>query len=279
MGERKKKIILLSLITFSIIILAVVGSTFAYFTATISSEEGAVGSTAATFSIDLIDDTSLIKGSLIPSAEKYVDIASTRKRDGDFARPFKDPETGLTVIDKTTCIDDNLSEICSVYTFTVVNEMTKNDAPIFVHLRPSTNTFENLYIKVLDSDKNILENSKIHLIDNRYETEIVDGVTRYKKDADGNWIEKPNFNSLSIEPVYLESIKDTIPKATKNEETGEIIPSTATYSIVMWIMETGKDQTKEDGKKVFAASLTVNVGSADGGGITGVFSAGGVEEE
>lgn len=279
MGERKKKLILLSLITFSIIILAVVGSTFAYFTATISSNEGAVGSTAAEFSIDLIDDTSLIKGNLIPTIEKYVDIASTRKRDDDFARPFKDPDTGITVIDKTTCIDDNLAEICSVYTFTVVNEMTKNDAPIYVSLHPSTNTFENLYIKVLDSNKNIVENSRIHLIDNRYETEEVDGVIKYKKDEEGNWIEKPNFNSLNIEPVYIDSIQATLPKATKDEETGEVIPSTATYSIVMWIMETGQDQTKADGKKVFAASLKVNVGSADGGGITGVFSAGGVEEE
>lgn len=279
MGDRKKKLILLSLITFSIIILAVVGSTFAYFTATISSEEGAVGSTAAEFSINLIDDTSLIKGSLIPSAEKYVDIASTRTNGDDFAKPYENPDTGQVIVDKTACIDDNLAEICSIYTFTVVNEMTKNDAPIYVNLRPSTNTFENLYIKVLDGDKNIVENSTIHLIDNRYETEEIDGVTRYKKDADGNWIEKPNFNSLSIEPVYIESINDVIPKATKNEETGEIIPSTATYSIVMWIMETGEDQTKADGKKMFAASLTVNVGSANGGGITGVFSAGGIENE
>jgi len=279
MKDKKKKLILLSLITFSILILAVVGSTFAYFTATISSDEGAVGSTAAEFSIDLIDDTTLIKSSLIPSAERYVDIASTRKNGDDFVKPYKDPNTGLTVLDKTACIDDNLAEICSIYTFTVVNEMTKNDAPIYVSLKPSTNTFENLYIKVLDADKNIVENSKIQLIDDRYETEVIDGVIKYKKDEEGNWIPKTNFASLEIAPISIASITDVLPKATTNEETGEIIPSTATYSIVMWIMETGTDQTKADGEKVFAATLNVNVGSANGGGITGVFSAGGTESD
>lgn len=279
MDDKKKKLILLSLITFSILILVAVGSTFAYFTATISSEEGAVGATAAEFSIDLKDDISLIKASLIPSAEKYVDIASTRKNGDDFFKPYKDPETGIEVIEKTACIDDNLSEICSIYTFTVINEMTMGDVPIYVTLVPSTNTFENLYIKVLDGDKNIVENSKIHLLDDRYEIEEVDGNLQYKKDADGAWIPKANFNSLQMSPISVESIKAIMPKATKNEETGEITPSTVTYSIVMWVMETGKDQTKADGEKVFAATLNVNIGGAEGGGITGVFSAGGIESE
>lgn len=279
MDNKKKKLILLSLITFSIIILVAVGSTFAYFTATIQSEEGAVGTSAAEFSIDLKDDRSLIKSSLIPSAEKYIDIASTRTKDGDFLKPYKDEQTGRMVYDKTACIDDNLAEICSIYTFTVINEMTMGDVPINVSLVPSVNTFENLYIKVLDGNKQVVENSTIHLIDNRYETEEIDGITRYKKDADGNRIEKANFNELEMAPVAIESIKAVMPKATKNEETGEITPTTVTYSIVMWIMETGSDQTKADGEKVFAATLNVNIGGAAGSGITGVFSAGGTEKD
>jgi len=278
MNEKKKKIVLLTLIAFSLIILVAVGSTFAYFSATISSEEGAVGMTAAEFSIDLDDDISLIKGSLIPSIEKYVDIASTRKNGTDFAKPYEDPQTGLMVFEETACIDDNLAEICSIYTFTVINEMTKGKVPIYVTLIPSTNTFENLYIKVLDSEKNIIENSTIHIIDNRYETEIIDGVEKFKRNEDGSLIPKDNFNKLEITPVNIDSIKEVMEPATKDEETGEIIPSTATYSIVMWIMETGEDQTDADGEKVFAATLNVNVGGTAGGGITGVFSAGGSEK-
>ena len=44
-----------------------------------------------------------------------------------------------------------------------------------------------------------------------------------------------------------------------------------------WIMETGKDQTKEDGKQIFAGGIQVESSAVNGGGITGVFSAGGVE--
>ncbi len=282
MDYKKKKLIFICLIICSFVILAAVGSTFAYFTATLSSEEGAVGTSAAEFSIGLEDDTSLVKGSLIPSVEKFVDIASTRKNtDGtDFAKPYKNEETGQIITEKTACIDDNLSEICSIYTFTVINEMTQGDVPIYVTLQPATNTFENLYVKVLDADKNIVENSRIHVLDDRYETEEIEGVTRYKKDADGNWVEKPNFTSLPISPIALDSINGTvIPRAVKNPETGEVIAQTATFSVVMWVMETGNDQTKADGEKVFAATLHVNVSGADGGGITGVFSAGGTEEE
>ena len=76
MDGRKNKLIFTLIVIVATVILLAVGSTFAYFTATISSEENAVSFGAAVFTMDLEDDFSLIKTQLIPSAEKYVDAST-----------------------------------------------------------------------------------------------------------------------------------------------------------------------------------------------------------
>lgn len=275
MSDKKKKTILAGLVFFAITILLIVGSTFAYFTATVSSNENAISVGAATFVIGLTDDTDLVKNNLIPSIEEYVDITSARTVGDDFAKPYEEDDKIIT--DGTACIDDNLNEICSIYTFTVTNSMLDNDLPLYITLRPNLNTFENLYMKILDSNKNVVPNSKVQLIDDRYETETVEGKIKYVKDTDGNRVKKDNFDELTISPVVLTSINNTLPRATKNPDTEEVIPTSVTYSIVMWIMETGYKQNDEDGNKMFASTLNVNASGSDGKGITGIISAAGNE--
>lgn len=279
MSEQKKKIILSMLIIFSVIIIIVIGSTFAYFSATIVSEDR-IDVSSAEFALSLEEDADLIKSNLIPSIEEYVDIASSRLNEAgdDFFKPYED-EQGNLIKEKTACIDDNQNEICSIYTFTIISEMTKVDTPLYITLIPTSNTFENLYIKILDENKEVVPGSKMQVIDYRYETEEVDGVIKYKKDEDGNWIKKENFDELPVQPLVLESINKILPRATKDEETNEIIPSKQTYSIVMWIMELGKEQNIEDANKIFTSTLRVSASGPDGGGITGTISAIGKENE
>ena len=269
MDAKKRKLLLFALIAIAMIILIGVGATFAYFNATISSNENAVSVTAAEFKIDLEDDISLIKSNVIPSIEEYVDIASKRvDSDGNFLKPYEN-EDGKTITDGTVCIDDNLNEICSVYTFTVINSMTDNDLPLYMTLNPSINTFENLYFKVLDDDLNEVI-SATRLIDDRYEIDSETGG--YLKDDNGNLIKKANFDELTASPVVLTNINKTLVKA-QDENT----PSTVTYSIVIWIMETGKEQNETDAGKVFASTLHINASGANGKGITGMISAAGEE--
>ena len=71
--KHSKTIFVLSIITALFI---TVGSTFAYFSASISSNNGVLSGVAAEFKIDLVDDTSLLKTSLIPSEEIYVDYST-----------------------------------------------------------------------------------------------------------------------------------------------------------------------------------------------------------
>lgn len=259
MDDRKKRGILFILVLFAGIVLIAVGATFAYFSASISSANNAVSVGAAMFTIDFDDDISLIKGNVIPSIEEYVDIASKRvDGEGNFLKPYEDAETGETVIRNTACIDDNLNEICSMYTFTISNSMTSNDLPLYITLNTSVNTFENLYFKVLDSNLNEVI-SATHLVDDR----------EYTLDGENN---KVYASGSTISPVVLTNINKTLPKAIDAEH-----PSSVTYTIVMWIMETNTNQNTSDGGKVFASTLHVSASGPGGTGITGVISAAGTE--
>ena len=147
MDGRKNKIIFTLIVIIATIILLAVGSTFAYFSATIASEENAVSFGAAVFTMDLKDDISLIKTQLIPSAEKYVDASTIYRLDENknFIKPYRLDEE--FIYKETACIDDNLNEICSIYTFTIINPMTTTEFPTKVTLNPAVNSFSNLYFK------------------------------------------------------------------------------------------------------------------------------------
>lgn len=276
MELKKKKFIFTLIVAIAIIILIGVGSTFAYFSATISSEEEAVGLTAAVYKLSLIDDSSLIKTQIIPSKEKYVDMSLDRLDDnGNFIKPYE--VDGKLITDQTVCIDDNLNEICSVYTFTVQNPMTDMDLPLYITLNASVNTFTNLKYKVIQiiySEENGYEINELisgtPLVDDRY---VIDSETGgYVKDYQGNKMEKENFADLIASPIVLDGINATLPKAI-DENT----PSTVTYSIVLWVDEINANQTTQDSGQMFAGGIVVNASGANGNGITGVFSASGVE--
>lgn len=258
--KHSKKIFILSMITALFI---TVGSTFAYFSASITSNNGVLSETAAEFKIDLVDDTELLKTNLIPSEEIYVDYSTINRADekGNYKKPYKNDE-GILVTDQTACIDDNLNEICSIYTFTIQNPNTEYELPASVTIIPSVNTFKNLYFKVLDQEQNVVV-QKTHLIDDR----------DYTLDGDGN---KKYADGAKMKNIPLDGLEATLPRATK--ENGTIIPSEATFSIVIWIDEIGRDQSDEDSLQLFAGGIRVESKDGKGQGITAVFTAGGVEQ-
>ena len=278
MGNNKTKSLFISLIYIATFIVTIIGSTLAYFSATTASAEDAVSLEAAVYEINLIDDTSLIKAQIIPTAEKYVDIAIRRlDEDGNFIKPYK--SDGKTITDKTVCIDDNLNEICSIYTFTVVNPMTNIDLPIRVFIKPTINTFTNMKYKIIKIVKNASNKYEVKeltearwLVDDRYEIDEETGG--YVKDEQGYKIEKPNFAELEISTIYVDGVNETLPKSPNLSN-----PSSITYSIVMWVEEIYVNQTKQDSGQIFAGGIIVETGDDNNGGITGVFSAGGVDNE
>lgn len=277
MDLKKKKLVFRIIVVIAMIILISIGYTFAYFSSVISSEEEAVNITAAVYKLDLVDDTTLIKSEIIPSKEKYVDMSLNRLDEtGNFIKPYKVNDELIT--ENTVCIDDNLNEICSVYTFTVENPMTNMELPLYITIHPSVNTFTNLKYKVIEIVYNETTGYQINevigatpLVDDRYEIDPDTGG--YVKDVDGNKIKKDNFETLTPSPIVLEGINKILPAAT-DENT----PSTVTYSIILWVDEINTNQTAQDSGQIFAGGIVVTASGADGNGITGVFSAGGVEK-
>lgn len=276
MGNKNKKQLLVAIIYIATLVVTAVGATFAYFSAMTKSEENAVSMTAAVYKLSLEDDTSLIKAQIIPSKEKYVNLAINRlDESGNFLKPYE--ENGKTITEDTVCIDDNLNEICSVYTFTVINPMTEMELPIRLILKPTVNTFTNMKYKVIkiveteDSGYQVTELTPARwLVDDRYEIDEETGG--YAKDIFGNKVEKANFAELEVSTITVEGLNETLPKAT-NADT----PSKATYSIVMWVEEIDVDQTTQDSGQIFAGGIIIETAGTDGNGITGVFTAGGVD--
>ena len=247
-GNNKTRNFLLFITVANIFIISV-GATFAYFGAITESNENAINLETAVFELGLEEDTSLTKRQIIPSAEIYVDYGTIKRIDENknFIKPYE--ENGKLITKETVCIDDNLNEICSIYTFTILNPMTEYELPVYVTIKPSINTFENLHFKVLDEEKNI----------------IMEKTPMKQNDQTDDRL-----------PVALKNLKK-LPKATEDPNTGEVIPSRGTYSIVLWVDETGTDQTDTDSGKMFAGTINVMSGNENGTGITGVFSVVGTE--
>ena len=242
MDIEKQKKLFFALIALASIILMFAGVTFAYFSTIVSSNENAVQFKSAKLELRLTEDTSLIKSNLIPSEEQYVDLASQRvDNDGNFIAPYLDIDSGNYITANTACIDDNLYEICSMYTFTVYNTSIVNDLPIDVYLRPNVNQFYNLYFKVLDSNLNEVV-TKTHLVYN-------------------------NTND-----VYIDDLNQTLTKSIDNDHITSV-----TYTIVFWIDETGDDQTEDDSGKLFASTLIVKSAFNGSEGLAGTVSLAGTE--
>ena len=278
MDNNKKRKLFTTIIYIANIIVVCIGSTFAYFSITTESETNAVGLTAAEYKLDLEEDISLIKTQVIPTEEKYVDMSINRfDETGDFLHPYK--ENGKLITDKTTCVDDNLNEICSVYTFTVINPIPDADLPVQITIVPSVHTFTNMKYKVVkritteeNQYKTVDVSQSQWLVDDRYEINPATGG--YKKDEKGFKIEKPNFAELTTTEIIVPGVEETVPKAIDKNTPGR-----ATFSIILWVEEIHSDQTKQDSGQVFAGKIKVDTRNSAGSGITGVFTAGGVDNK
>ena len=149
--EQKKnngKGVFYGVIAVATLIVAIIGATFAYFTASANSSEDALSATAAHVEVNYLEGRQLVATNLIPSKadvvakayarptayEKNLAAGCTHKTD-DNSRE-SNPEsttaatnwtcpTGVTASSTgdvgTKCVDDNGYYVCAVYQFTVTN--------------------------------------------------------------------------------------------------------------------------------------------------------------
>ena len=241
------------------LVVTIIGATFAYFSATTNSAANAVNTSSTTLNLGFNDhEKTGIKRNLIPVAETLTKFPAT---------------VGTGVSD---CVDDNGNNICSVYQFTVTNPSTTTAQRIHVTLAPTVNTFTNLHYAVFKGN-----DTQIKATQNKYKVDgtavtTVSNSTYNTIGANGDLVIADTaltYNTLT--PITLAPLEQVL-----------LPNSSVTYTIVIWLHETGKDQsdssvpvgttsasgnTNEAGKE-FAATVNVSTSSGGAGGVTGVIN-------
>ena len=110
MNENNKRGIFYGVIGVATLMVAIIGATFAYFTATATNGANVITGNMATITFDLavqkvthVDET---KGGMIPMSNTMVEAAVLDTAQGNAG---------------TTCVDDNGNAVCQIYKVTVTN--------------------------------------------------------------------------------------------------------------------------------------------------------------
>ena len=209
----------------STLIVTIIGATFAYFSATANSAVNAVSATSASMGLQFSDENAGLKTNLIPVAETLTG--------------FKN----LPDITDQACKDSNQNNVCGTYQFTVTIPNPAGTT-IYISLKPQTNTFSNLHFAVFRGTAEQVKGKT-----NKF---TVTGTAQTVKKA-------PNALTNSDSDIGQLVIADQAITANSTNEiklpeiSGTLLSGnggSVTYTIVLWVHETGTDQTSVDAGKM-----------------------------
>lgn len=296
MENKKGSGIFLSVIGVATLIVAIIGATFAYFSATAAGENVVnVGST--TLSLGFSDKTGRLKTNMIPASDTIAEYAAFDEQwrvkgteiAGDANLDGKTDE-GEVIVSPGECIDQNGNEICSVYEFYVGNPSTSSAMDVEGEVFIVKNEFANLYYAIYD------ENGKQVIGATKFLTENDDPakLTNLNQQLKAN----PNVaNRLSGEetvpgftltvaydkdkPITYNPLVDFTDEKYSGEDVAYTELNGATnvrhYTMLIWIRNlTNEDQTGVDAGKIFSAGIRFSTG---GQGVSGVIAVAGDESE
>jgi len=241
MKNDKNKKIFLSILVVAILIVAIVGATFAFFSASGGSANNAITANATTLAnLGFTSSNSKIAMNLVPVASE-----------SEYFSRY--PGTGTS-----GCIDDVGNEICSVYEFTVTNTASVAQT-IYVSFVPSQNTFDNMYFAAFNRA-----------------AASADYTVATGSSGSGN-----SFTLIPQTTTGNSTLGHTATKLTKNSQAEIAMPGltttlsageSVTYTILVWLQDIGIAQNQEQGG-IFKAGVNVTTGgnSTD---VTGVMGGG-----
>ena len=309
MENRRGSGIFLSVIGVATLIVAIIGATFAYFSATAASNNKAiaVGSTEIDLAYD--DVTSGLKTAMIPSRENTAEYAAFDKTWVDTTKDVtvvtgqnctgEGSERQCTDITKTMkapgqCIDQNGNQICSVYQFYVGNPSTTTEMDIEASITVTTNEFKNLKYAIYDERvKNVTDMNSITPIatgtfpNTGGEAKLAalsQKLTAYANVASREGVVDftklgENGGELAFDADKPSTYQPSIDKSLADNLN--VNTNVRHYTMLIWINETESDQTDDDAGKIFAAGVTIKTGGQSGGvtGVIAVAQTGGSTEE
>ena len=243
MENKNGRGIFLGVVSVATLVVAIIGATFAFFSASGGSANDAITANATTLAgLGFVSSNSKLSTNLIPVASEK---AGFNRYPGTAA-------SGLG-----SCTDDVGNQICSIYEFTVTNTASVAQQ-IYVSFDPVTNTFDNLYFAAFNTTIASANFTVATASTGSGNTFALTAETNSDNATIGHQATKlANGASTNAMP----GLNATIP-------AGESV----TYTILVWLQETKVDQNAEQGK-TFAAGVHVTTGT-DTTGVTGVISAG-----
>ena len=264
MENKKGNGIFLGVIGVATLIVAIIGATFAYFSASTSSANNAISVNSTQLSLGYSDDTSKLKTNLIPATDEIAKFGAT-------------DTTHINT--KGACIDDNGNEVCGVYDFFVGNPSGTTAQKIYANITVVTNTFTNLYFTILDETGTAVIPATSFKFDSD-DTNKTAGDTKTNADGTVTYTEKEGKAVLelkALEQTLLASPSE-VAADNKNDASKYTLKESGTdknfrkYKVIIWIRESGKDQTKVDAGQAFSAGINITTGGG-GTGVTGVIAA------
>ena len=258
--------IFLGVVSVATLVVAIIGATFAFFSASANSANNAIRATATQLA-----DLTLTPNESNKLATNLIPVAAQNAY-------FKNYPSLAT----NGCKDDRGNEICSLYEFTVANpaDVAQN---ISLILNPASNTFANLYFAVFKgSVSDITSNSAASADKFAVLSGYVNAVSPATTGSATATTSAENVNICHGATLLTSSTADINLSADCNqilEASGAANDADeATYTVLIWLQETGLSQNTTDMKvnnaaAAFAAGITVTTGN--GGGVTGILSSSG----
>lgn len=243
--------IFLGIVSVATLIVAIIGATFAYFSATTTSNEGAVNATAYEYSLSLVVNPIYPKGiapAIIPMDP-----------DGKIYDENGDPYTGtnntnlLYALNEAAskCVDDNGLQVCTLYQVVITNNATN---PITLTGKLITNTNEAAEGYTEEERTGFTNLTYQGLKGNHLDNTLSLNGTAKTIAAEVN-------GEIDIDPI-------TVTGATTGEG-GALVPGTGTSYVLIYLND-NEDQSKEMGAS-FTGQLEYTSGSGSNG-LTATFT-------
>lgn len=265
MGNNKGSNIFLGVIGVATLLVAIIGATFAFFGAEISSPEGAVSAQSATLSLGYQDVTDGLNTNMIPAEYWIAEYAAMEQKfwTEDERDEFNEgKEDGEQYKGNLQCIDDNGNEVCGVYTFTIGNPSFTTAQNLYGSISIVENGIADLWFRIYDEEgEEVVEPTAF--------SEAVDNVISLDE-LNQRLLPSSSDTGKTIEQGFDAAKPLTYTLVGKENASGKMEYNRRTYTLVLWIEETQTDQTETSGNgAMFAASINFSTASGTSG-VTGV---------
>lgn len=250
MENRKGNGIFLGIVSIATLIVAIIGATFAYFSATTESNVNAVGVTAYEFKLSLSVTPVYPTGasSLIPLAPNTIIPNAPEQHNTNLLFALNEA--------KTKCIDDSGLQVCALYKVTIYNQAV-NQVTLTGVLQTTSN------VASTEEGRTPFSNLTYQALTGSHED---------------------NTLALSGDPVTVAAevngeipIADVVVKGATTNEKGDLVPGEGITYVLVYLNDNG-DQSAEMGAS-YEGKLIYSSKDGIGNNLTGTFSVSAPEPE